>query len=182
VRWLIDGYNVIRRDPDLRAKESVSLEAGRRALVHLVAALARRSRDDFTVVFDGARRGEALPGGGRVTVLFSRPPETADDVVIRLAERFRAGAVVVTSDRRIAHAAGRAQSGVVDAATFVERARITAESAAAGAAAGAAPADPGLADKDDDVDDRPARKSGNPRRPSKKARAAARALRRLHPS
>jgi hypothetical protein len=33
MRWLIDGYNVIRRDPDLRAHEAESLEAGRRALL-----------------------------------------------------------------------------------------------------------------------------------------------------
>jgi len=185
VRWLIDGYNVIRRDPDLRAKEAVSLETGRRALVHLVAALARRTRDDFTVVFDGARRGEALSGGGRVTVLFSRPPETADDVVIRLAARFRAGAVVVTSDRRIAHAAERAQAGVVEAATFAERARAGGKSSDADAGhdtAAGADADGGSGDKDDDVEERPVRKSGNPRRTSKKARAAARALRRLHRS
>ncbi len=60
MRWLIDGYNVIRRDPGLRSREEESLEAGRRALLQLLAAEARASRDDFTVVFDGAR----VAGGG----------------------------------------------------------------------------------------------------------------------
>src|SRR5438445_657064 len=54
MRWLIDGYNVIRRDPDLRAHEAESLEAGRTALLRLVARIARAGGDRFTVVFDGA--------------------------------------------------------------------------------------------------------------------------------
>jgi hypothetical protein len=181
MRWLIDGYNVIRRDPDLRAREAASLEAGRRGLVHLVAALARGSRDEFVVVFDGARRADTPPAGGRVSVVFSRPPETADDVLIRLAGRWRDGAVVVTSDRTIEHAARRVRCGVIDAATFALRARAaTGARPGPGAPSGAVDAaEPH--DKDDDAD-RPVSRSGNPRRPSKKARAATRALRRLPPA
>jgi hypothetical protein len=41
MRWLVDGYNVIRRDPDLQAREAESLEAGRRALLHLIARARR---------------------------------------------------------------------------------------------------------------------------------------------
>jgi hypothetical protein len=185
MRWLIDGYNVIRRDADLRTREVTSLETGRRALAHLVAALARGSRDEFTIVFDGARRAETAPPAGRVSVVFSRPPETADDVVIRLAARWRAGAMVVTSDRRIANAARRAGCGVVDAGTFALRARRGAGGPAEGArdASGARrPAREGAADTPEkDDDDRPARKGGNAWRASKKARASTRALRRLPP-
>jgi predicted RNA-binding protein with PIN domain len=186
MRWLIDGYNVVRSDPALRTQEATSLETGRRGLLHLVARLARGSRDDFTVVFDGARRAETLSGTGRVSVVFSRAPETADQVVIRLAERFRNGAVVVTSDRTVADAARRAGCSVIGAATFAERARAGASPR--DSVAGTRPADDrasshaGVGEKDDDADERPARKGGNPRRPSKKARAAIRALRRLPPS
>jgi predicted RNA-binding protein with PIN domain len=168
MRWVIDGYNVIRRDPDLRAREAESLEAGRRALMHLVAGLARQGADEFTIVFDGARRGAAPAAPGRVRVVFSRPPESADDVVIRLAGQWREGAVVVTSDRVIQHAAIRARCAVVAADEFL--AHATRRPAAA------------AAEKDDEEDDeRAAPKRGNPRQPSKKARAAARALRRLRP-
>jgi predicted RNA-binding protein with PIN domain len=166
MRWLIDGYNVIRRDADLRAREAESLEAGRRALIHLVAGLARRSTDDFIVVFDGARRRSAPAPGGRVSVLFSRPPETADEVVIRLAGQWRAGAIVVTSDRTIQHAALRARCAMVSAEDFLERAR---------------PAGREEAEVADDDEEASAPKRGNPRRPSKRARAASRALRRLPP-
>lgn len=168
MRWVIDGYNVIRRDPDLRAREAESLEAGRRALMHLVASLARQGADEFTVVFDGARRGAAPAAPGRVRVVFSRPPDTADDVVIRLAGQWREGAVVVTSDRTIQHAALRARCAVVAADEFLARAtRAPAEAVAGG--------------KEDEDDERPAPKRGNPRQLSKKARTAARVLRRLRP-
>ena len=42
MRWLIDGYNVIRRDPELHAHEAAGLEAGRAALVMLLARVASR--------------------------------------------------------------------------------------------------------------------------------------------
>src|SRR5262245_49842502 len=51
VHWLIDGYNLIRRSPELGARERESLEAGRRALCELLSRTARIRRDEFTVVF-----------------------------------------------------------------------------------------------------------------------------------
>jgi predicted RNA-binding protein with PIN domain len=162
VRWLLDGYNVIRRDPDLRAHEAESLEAGRTALLALLARVAARVSDAFTVVFDGARRAGGAPSAGRVQVLFSRPPETADDVLRRLATTLREGAIVVTSDRAVQDSARRAGAVVVDAEAFVE--------AALGPGAAADEAD-------EDDDSRPRR--GPSHRPSREARAARRALRRL---
>ncbi len=120
MRWLIDGYNVIRRDPELRAREAESLEAGRRALLHLIARAGRASQDEFTVVFDGARRSGGTPTGGRVRVIFSRPPSTADDELMRLARQLRNGAVVVSSDRKVQDAARRAGSAALTAEQFLE--------------------------------------------------------------
>jgi predicted RNA-binding protein with PIN domain len=165
MRWLLDGYNVIRRDPDLRARERQGLEAGRAALLALVARAARAGADEFTVVFDGARRGGGTPAGGRVQVVFSRPPETADDVLRRLAAQARAGAVVVTSDRAVQATARRAGAVTVTAEAFL---------AALEPSAG----DTGEAMEDDDEDEEP-RRGGPARRPSREARAAARALGRL---
>jgi predicted RNA-binding protein with PIN domain len=165
MKWLIDGYNVIRRDPDLRGREAESLEAGRVALLHLLARVARDSGEEFVVVFDGARRSGDAPATGQVQVIFSRPPESADDVLIRLAGQYRQAAAVVTSDRRVATAGQRAGCPVVGAEQFL--------SATAGG---------GDDDPDDDEDDGERRgKAGNPRRLSREARAAQRALRRLGP-
>jgi predicted RNA-binding protein with PIN domain len=163
VKWLIDGYNVIRRDADLRAAEAGGLEAGRRALLARLADHVRSSSDQFTVVFDGAPVPGAATAPGRLEVVFSRPPLKADDILIRRARREGAGAVVVTSDRAVADAARRARCAVVDAERFLAR-------------LGSEPDPKGEADS-------PAGpvKRGNPRRRSKKERAAARALRRLGP-
>src|SRR3989442_6924753 len=91
MRWLIDGYNVIRRDPELRSREAESLEAGRRALLHLLVRAHRAPRDESTVVFDGARVSGGAPSAGRIRVIFSRPPLTADDELMRLARQWRSG-------------------------------------------------------------------------------------------
>ena len=162
MRWLIDGYNVIRRDPELHAHEAASLEAGRAALVMLLARVASRVSDNFTIVFDGARRTGGAPGPGRVQVMFSRPPETADDVLRRLAGTLREGAVVVSSDRAVQDSARRGGSVAVSAEAFIE------------AATGPTEVDE---DADDDGVARPRR--GPSRRPSREARDAERVLRRL---
>ena len=162
MRWLIDGYNVIRRDPELHAHDAASLEAGRAALVMLLARVASRVSDNFTIVFDGARRTGGAPSPGRVQVMFSRPPETADDVLRRLAGTLREGAVVVSSDRAVQDSARRGGSVAVSAEAFLE------------AATG-----PDEIDKDADDDDVARPRRGPSRRPSREARDVERVLRRL---
>lgn len=159
MRWLIDGYNVIRRDPELAQQEARGLEEGRAALLRLVAGAARASGDPFTVVFDGARRGGGVPAGGQVQVVFSRPPETADDALRRLASELRSGAVVVSSDRTVRDAAERAGAAAVTAEQFLA-------------------ALDGDDEDDHDADDPPPR-GGNPHRPSRTERARRRVLGRL---
>src|SRR5713101_1887588 len=121
MRWLIDGYNVIRRSPELRDREAESRKAGRRALLHLLARAPRGPRDEFTVVFDGARVSGGAPSAGRIRVIFSRPPLTADDELMRLARQWKSGAVVVSSDRKIQDAARRAGCAVPPSPGFVSR-------------------------------------------------------------
>src|SRR2546423_373020 len=85
MRWLIDGYNVIRRDPDLRAHETESLEAGRTAPPRPPAPAPPDARDEFTRGFDGARGQGGAPPPGRSPGGFSRPPFTPGDQPMRLA-------------------------------------------------------------------------------------------------
>jgi len=167
MRWLIDGYNVIRQDAGLRSREAERLDAGRAALLRVVAQVAQRlARDDFTVVFDGARvRGEG-PSPGRVRVVFSRPPETADDVLIRLARETGTGGVVVSSDRRVQDGARRAGCAAVGAVAFLDAA-----DAPSGPAGGDA--------EDDDAEDDAGPRKGAAHRESRDARNTRRALDRL---
>jgi hypothetical protein len=94
--------------------------------------------------------------------MFSRPPETADDVLRRLAGTLREGAVVVSSDRAVQDSARRGGSVAVSAEAFIE------------AATG-----PTELDEDDDDDAVAGPRRGPSRRPSREARDAERVLRRL---
>lgn len=169
MRWLVDGYNVIRRAPELKSREQESLEAGRQALCALLIEVARVSGDTFTVVFDGAQAGGRAGGGSGVSVIFSSARESADSVLARMA---RDGGAVVSNDREVRRAAERAGATVVTADQFLARLdqarRLAPE----------APAD--LMDGDEEEPSRGPRK-GNPRRLSKKDRATQRALGRLSP-
>ena len=178
VRWLIDGYNVIRQDPESQRAERLAdrrgagpgaLEAARAALVRRIVEAQRRSGDPFTIVFDGVR-GHPAPDrtgvrpGSRIEIVFSRSPETADDVLIRLAGRYREGGIVVTSDRTIQSAARRARALVVTSEQFLDA------------------LDPAAADDEEDegIDDEGADRRRQPSREgSREARATARALWRL---
>jgi uncharacterized protein len=164
MRWLIDGYNVIRRDPDLRGAEAESLERGRAALSRLVVEATRRCRDRFTIVFDGAPSHASSPSSGAIEIVFSRPPQSADDVLISRARQLGDGAIVVTSDHTVRDAARRAGATVLTSEAFVA----------------ALERRDGDVETDDDADDESTTsKRGNPRRLSKDERAARRALLRL---
>lgn len=165
MRWLIDGYNVIRRDPELRVAEAESLEAGRRALLSLVVEAARRSGDQFTVVFDGAPVPGPAVARGQIEVIFARPPQKADDVLARLARQVGDGGAMVSSDRAVLDAAHRAGSAPVTAEAFLGALSTSGEDAESAA----------------DEDEPPVRQGGNPRRRSQPERAAARVLKRLRP-
>ena len=160
MRWLVDGYNVIRRAPELKSREQESLEAGRQALCALLVQIARKSDDTFTVVFDGAQAGGRSGGGAGVTVIFSSARESADRVLSRMA---REGGAVVSNDREVRRAAERAGAVVVTTDQFLARLDQ----------AHVAPPE------EDEAPSGP--RKGNPRRLSKKARATRRALGRLNP-
>lgn len=171
MRWLVDGYNVIRRAPELESRERESLEAGRQALCALLVQIARVSHDTFTVVFDGIESGGRSSGGAGVTVVFSSARESADHVLARMA---REGGAVVSNDREVRRAAERAGAVVVTTDQFLARL----DQRRAGATEAVAAEEPDVQKEDEDEPARGPRK-GNPRRLSKKDRATKRALGRL---
>src|SRR5215831_3785421 len=170
MRWLVDGYNVIRRSPELSGRERSSLEEGRAALCRMLSEAARASGDRFIVVFDGAREGRTASGSRGVEVTFSSARETADGVLARLAA---GGGAVVSNDREVRWAATRAGAIAVTTDEFLarlERGRLRGRSGdTGGEIAGGSVEEPEAR--------RP--KKGNPRRLPKRRRASARALGRL---
>ena len=89
MRWLIDGYNVIFRDPELRVLARTDLERARDELVRRLADSLYSRGGGITVVLDG-REGGSGPARtrsrGGVRVIFSSPPETADQRIQKLIE------------------------------------------------------------------------------------------------
>ena len=102
---IVDGYNVLLRSPRLRPGANRTLRESRDMLVNLLAWMMGANNARFLVVFDGTQEGGRDEPTGRVQVMFSRPPEKADDVIRRLVEKYTGGdedVSVVTSDIEVA--------------------------------------------------------------------------------
>lgn len=117
MRFLVDGYNVTRSDV---ATRGLSLEEQRETLV---ARLAARGPDllgpgVITVVFDGVAGGGPEAGKGPVGVRYAHHPESADDLIVRLAAG--GGVTVVTSDSGLAQRVRALGANVVASATCHE--------------------------------------------------------------
>lgn len=98
---LVDGYNLIRRDPVLAAIERRGLQAARDALLARMLSSYNLRTCDVTVVFDGQGPAETTEGWGKVKVIYSRSGQTADEVIARLSATAKdPSQVVVLSDDR----------------------------------------------------------------------------------
>ena len=111
--YLVDGYNVTRRDS---ATSALSLLEQREALV---ARLRVRGRDllgsgRIVVVFDG-QGGPGLSTGGDVPVeeVYAHD-RSADDEIVRIAGQASDFVVVVTNDRELAARATSIAAGRVE--------------------------------------------------------------------
>jgi predicted RNA-binding protein with PIN domain len=122
---LIDGYNLIRGAPSFAGQEAISLEAGRKALIHALGEYARDTGAKITLFFDGDGNlnlpisSQPIP---EVKVIFSRPPQIADDLINEVvqakhgAKRLR----VITSDREIRNFAKRHKIRSTASHTFAD--------------------------------------------------------------
>jgi predicted RNA-binding protein with PIN domain len=104
IHIIIDGYNLIRQSGFLGSLDSRDIQAGRDALVEMLAAYRRVKRHTITVVFDGSGAPCDCPSRDRIQgvgIVFSRPGELADAVIKRMAAREKEKAIVVSSDQDI---------------------------------------------------------------------------------
>lgn len=118
---IVDGYNVIRQSSRLQLLDSMDLQAGREALLELLAHYRSRSRHQVTVVFDGWQHGDVKEGRDRrqgILIIYSRRGERADEVIKRLLHQDRERALVVTSDRELQVCAEQVRAAWINAAQF----------------------------------------------------------------
>jgi len=124
---VIDGYNLIRQSPELRRFDKEGLEQGREMLLKELLAYQRIKKHAITVVFDGWIEGhfsESHARAGGIRVIFSRRGEKADEVIKRLAAQEKGGAIVVTSDRDLAHSCSRVGCEVVPSLEFATKMQL----------------------------------------------------------
>jgi predicted RNA-binding protein with PIN domain len=118
---LVDGYNAIRRIPNLKvAEQKGGLAAGRRALVASILASGILRNERVVIVFDGAAdSGPPEPAPHRMLVIrYSSNPESADDSIVALLENAKTkgpleALTVVTADRDLAFRAKGLGAAVV---------------------------------------------------------------------
>lgn len=111
--FLVDGYNVTRRDP---ATAELSLEDQREALA---ARLRVRGRDllgtgRIVVVFDGEGGPGISTGGSHPVEVVSAHERSADDEIVRIAALSEDSVVVVSSDRALGERARQASKVPVE--------------------------------------------------------------------
>ncbi|RMG57657.1 MAG: hypothetical protein D6713_09250 [Deltaproteobacteria bacterium] len=114
---IVDGYNLAHR-----LYGNMDLEEMRETLLEMISLYGSRKRRRVTVVFDGSSMAPTGKESRKwVSVLYSRPPEKADDLIARLASERGEGAVIVTSDRGLA---ARVEQKGAHVVTCEEYARI----------------------------------------------------------
>jgi len=103
MRIVIDGYNLIRRVPELRALDRADLEAGRDGLVNELSTYRAGKGHRITVVFDGAESVH-LGGGSEkvagITIRYSARGQSADSVIQKMCREGNVD-VVISGDREI---------------------------------------------------------------------------------
>jgi predicted RNA-binding protein with PIN domain len=117
---VVDGYNVTKT-----GYPTMPLEKQRLRLLGGLAGLAAQSGAEITCVFDGAELSApvllAPPRG--VRVLFSKPGQTADELIRRLVRAEPPGrpVVVVSADREVADGVARAGARPVASTLLLRR-------------------------------------------------------------
>jgi len=102
VRILVDGYSLLHNWPELARGKSRHSAAAREELVHALTQYRDAIGTPITVVFDGAGAPPGTPktiSTPELEVLYSKPGQTADDIIERAAHRLSAfGEVLVVTD------------------------------------------------------------------------------------
>ncbi len=171
IHIIIDGYNLIRQSPDLSRLDRHDLQAGREALIDLLARYKKIKAHKITVVFDGTRAPGFAPQRDRhkgIAVVFSRRGETADNVIKNMAAREREGVLVVSSDRDVTAFAQSRGAAIIESPAFEQKLMLVAYLETKGL------------DEEPDTGWKPTtRKKGPRRRLSKKARRSKAKIRKL---
>ena len=124
--YIIDGYNVIRRDTQLRGTEDEhGLEEGRKTLLNQIRNSQRLVKARVIVVFDGAAGASSRTPSPRsgLDVVFSVPPQNADKKIVSILQSRRddSNMTVVTADIDLQWEVKKLGAHVVDPGDFISK-------------------------------------------------------------
>ena len=164
IHLVVDGYNLIRQSAILSAKEGLSLEHGRQALLERLRQYKLIRGHRITVVFDGANKltlAEERSQEKGIKTVYSRQGESADSVIKRMCRHEGEKLLVVTSDRELARYVEKYGSVVMGSEDFEAKIEMAFYRESKGVDEG---------EEEGWSPDRGTRKKGPARRPSKKER------------
>ena len=127
IQIIIDGYNLIRQSETLHQLDRQDIQAGRDALIDLLAAYKKLKAHKITVVFDGAdaprlsNRRDSIKG---IQIHFSGPGETADTVIKKVASSKKEKALIVSSDKDIVDFASSQGASTISSKEFEEKMKM----------------------------------------------------------
>jgi predicted RNA-binding protein with PIN domain len=124
LRIIIDGYNLIRQSPALRAYDNLEIAQGREKLIERLAHYRSLKKHPMLVVFDGWQEGDFTEQRTRekgIDIIYSKRGEKADEVIKRLVSHSGEELIVVTSDREITHFCQSRRCEVLPSPSFEEK-------------------------------------------------------------
>lgn len=102
VRILVDGYSLLHSWPELAPGRSRFCAAAREELIQRLTLYQDAVKTPLTIVFDGANndiRLSAVESTPELEILYSRTGQTADQIIERLAYRFKPyGEILAVTD------------------------------------------------------------------------------------
>ncbi len=122
-KLLVDGYNLLFQNPELRKVLERDLEEARKLLIDQLEEYAGKKNIRILVVFDGDIKVNTRDESrSRIDVCFSKSPEKADPLIKRLLEKTnkKKDLTVVTSDNEISHYAKLCSVHVTSSQKFAE--------------------------------------------------------------
>jgi len=104
MHWILDGYNIILSDERLTKAAGNDLETARDELIREITFSSKFKGDNVSLVFDGKTGSPDLKINSRLRVIFSKSPESADDLIKDMIGNYRTrrSIIVVSNDRSIA--------------------------------------------------------------------------------
>ena len=103
---IVDAYNLLYSDKELARLAERDLKRARQGLIKRIVGYAGSKKVRMTLVFDGSQAliQESEMASGRIKIIYSSPPASADDLIIEELDRLSSprGTAVVTSDNQVA--------------------------------------------------------------------------------